>query len=538
MQNDFSQDASFGADTHNSMKALAVLYAGTLSRYALQPVSAGKSAFARCLESASRFPGVSEILVAGSESLASAIPSGLSVPVRTQNPSAPGIASLFELMAAASPGFDSIYFSWADCPYLDVSLTSSLAEKHTRYFAEYTFADGYPYGLTPDILASGIVPIITKLAQNEQGPVTRSVVFDTVKKDINSFDIETDLAPVDARYLRLALSCDTKRNHQLCESLSGITADNYASFIAGRERSLRTLPSYYAVQVSARCPHECVFCPYPGLCRSAARSAPGIPATERRDYMQVADFRNIVAKIEAFSGDAVVSLSLWGECSYHPDLAELAAAVLEWPSLSLLIETTGIGWRKETLETIASLVHAAPARTNGQAAVNWIVSLDAVSSACYAKLHRADEASFREALACTESLHALFPGAVWPQFIRMKENEEELEAFYRFWKEKTGTVIIQKHDHFCKTIEDRRVADLSPLKRFPCWHLKRDLCILVDGTVPLCKEDVFAHVSAGNAHSDSFETVWSRIGERYGSHCSGLYEGLCGDCDEYYTYNF
>lgn len=180
MQKDFSQDASFGADTHNSMKALAVLYAGTLSRYALQPVSAGKSAFARCLESASRFPGVSEILVAGSESLASAIPSGLSVPVRTQNPSAPGIASLFELMAAASPGFDSIYFSWADCPYLDVSLTSSLAEKHTRYFAEYTFADGYPYGLTPDILASGIVPIIAKLAQNEQGPITRRILLENL----------------------------------------------------------------------------------------------------------------------------------------------------------------------------------------------------------------------------------------------------------------------------------------------------------------------------------------------------------------------
>lgn len=520
------------------MKALAVLYAGSLSRYAFLPLASGPSAFARCLAAASSFPGVSEILVVGEYSAWSGLPTGLPVPVRTEQLPEPGAAALFALMAKASDGFDSVYFSWADCPYLDASLTASLAERHTRYYAEYTFADGYPYGLTPELIAAGLLPILARLAGNDTTTITRNVVFDTVKKDINSFDIETDLAPVDARHLRLALSCDTKRNHLLCERLSGITAANYASMVAERERDVRTLPAFYSVQVSSRCPHECVFCPYPGRCRSFVNNNSGVPATERDSCMKLEDFSAIVNKMEAFSGDAVVSLSLWGECAFHPDPAGLVSAVLEHPSLSLLIETTGIGWSREVLERIARTVADSPARTNGQAAVNWIVSLDAVGSKRYAELHNSDEASFREALSCTEALLELFPGSVWTQFIRMNENEEDLEAFYRFWKEKTGKPIIQKHDHFCKTITDRRVADLSPLKRFPCWHLKRDLCILLDGTVPVCKEDVYARYPAGNAFSESFEKIWSAIGERYCSHCAEQYEGICGDCDEYYTFNF
>ena len=258
--------------------------------------------------------------------------------------------------------------------------------------------------------------------------------------------------------------------------------------------------------------------------------------------MSLSDFAGLVKKIADFSGDAVISLSLWGECSYHPDVASFVECVLSYPGLSVLIETTGLGWQESALEKIASVVSAAVPRTNGQKPVNWIISLDAAGSLCYGVAHGIDSAGadtlIREALATTEKLQVLFPGTVWPQMVRMNENEAELETFYRFWKEKYGQVIVQKHDHFCKSIIDRRVADLSPLTRNPCWHIKRDMCILLDGTVPSCKEDLYAERSYGNALTDRLPDIWERTGAVYTQHTKCNYEGMCGACDEYYTYNF
>lgn len=145
---------------------------------------------------------------------------------------------------------------------------------------------------------------------------------------------------------------------------------------------------------------------------------------------------------------------------------------------------------------------------------------------------------FSEAIACIDTLSQRFPQDVWPQFIRMNENEEQLEVFYRFWKEKFSRVIIQKYDHFCGTQAQRRVADLSPLERNPCWHLKRDMSILIDGTVPLCREDLHASHLNGNAFSDDLADIWKGYHRVYEQHLACVYEGICGACDEYYTYNF
>jgi spiro-SPASM protein len=124
------------------------------------------------------------------------------------------------------------------------------------------------------------------------------------------------------------------------------------------------------------------------------------------------------------------------------------------------------------------------------------------------------------------------------QAVRMKENEEDLDAFFRLWKARTENVIIQKYDAFTGALPDRAVADLSPLNRFACWHLKRDMAILMDGTVPLCREDIRSSLKLGNALEDDLSAIWESAGEVHRSHLSGKYPGICAACDEYYTYNF
>ncbi|MFQ3621164.1 MAG: SPASM domain-containing protein, partial [Spirochaetales bacterium] len=145
---------------------------------------------------------------------------------------------------------------------------------------------------------------------------------------------------------------------------------------------------------------------------------------------------------------------------------------------------------------------------------------------------------FDEARQSMQELLRLFPKTSYVQAVRMQEIEEGLEEFYRFWKERTPNITIQKYDWFCGFLPQRKVTDLSPLHRFPCWHLKRDLYVLLDGTVPICREAIRGEFLVGNILKESLEDIWTRMQTWYEKHIQGIYPPLCEQCDEYYTYNF
>jgi spiro-SPASM protein len=209
--------------------------------------------------------------------------------------------------------------------------------------------------------------------------------------------------------------------------------------------------------------------------------------------------------------------------------------VLERPELSLIIETSGLSWSGEGLEALAVSAAAAPARKNREAPLSWIVSLDALSPERY-KTVRGPGAA--EAAQCAEALAALFPGSAYVQAVRVRDAEDDIEQFYRYWKEKKLNVIIQKYDYFSGEIPDRRAADLSPLHRFPCWHIMRDFPVLIDGTVPACREDLRGSRLLGNVFHDGLEKLWKNGEALYLEHTKKNYTGICARCDEYYTYNF
>jgi sulfatase maturation enzyme AslB (radical SAM superfamily) len=65
------------------------------------------------------------------------------------------------------------------------------------------------------------------------------------------------------------------------------------------------------------------------------------------------------------------------------------------------------------------------------------------------------------------------------------------------------------------------------------------MAVLIDGSVPLCKEDVEGRIEIlGNVFKDDLENIWAKGQQHYTAHCAGNYPSLCADCDEYYTYNF
>jgi spiro-SPASM protein len=496
------------------MKNAAVINGIDLRPPALRPLVDGRTSFQRALDFARALPDIGEAVVLLSEPRE--LPEGFRAIVRTSWT----VADLLGLMESAAGAPGDVFYFHADCPFLDAGLARAMHVNHRRYWADYTFADGYPLGLTPEILTRETVARLRGMAGDGADPPHRDTLFTLIKKDINSFDIETEISPTDMRLLRLSLSADTERNFLLLSRVAaggGRDAQSVCALLNERREMHRTLPAFFPVQIVERCPQACTYCPYPVAAGNV---------TEKTGFMRVEDFTRLVRKIAGFCGDAVIDVSLWGEPALHPQAPEIIAAALDEPGIELVIETSGVGWQPGVI----SRVKAASARQP-----QWIVSLDASTEEMYRRLRGQ---GFTEARRTVEDLLELFPSRTWIQAVRMKENEEDLEAFYKSWKARTENVIIQKYDAFTGMLPDRRVADLSPLRRFPCWHVKRDMAVLLDGTVPLCREDVHGTVRLGNAHEEALERIWTRGEEAHRAHLSGVYPGMCAGCDEYYTYNF
>jgi len=534
------------------MKALSVLYGGRLEPEAFEILLDDSGSISLALAAARRFPGVEKTVFLGIDGKDYA---GLPGDVELVCRSLWSRKSLLEELSKASAGYDLVYFAWADCPLLDPALAAALAERHNRYGAEYSYADGWPYGFAPELLAHETAGILAKIA--DDGPVERDALFDVIQKDINSFDIETEISPVDLRHYRLSMTADSKRNLLLLSRFVGAgfrSAADAETFIREKPGLLRTLPAFFNIQVSGACPQACSLCPWPVYgAGDGAQGGAQAGVIARKDFMSAAVFASLLDKIADFAGDGVIDLSLWGEAALHPEKIGLIGMVLVRPALSLIIETSGIGWKQEELEVLARTVAISPPRKNHQAPLSWIVSLDAHDPGRYREIRGP---GFAEARSCAKTLLSLFPNDTYVQAVRVKGFEDDIEHFYRSWKGEElppgfsaqgrkdgGHIIIQKYDDFCGALPKMQASDLSPVKRRPCWHIQRDMNILLDGRVPRCKEDLAALKGEGeplwgNAFGEDLELIWERGAAVYREHCAGEYRGLCANCDEYYTYNF
>jgi spiro-SPASM protein len=533
------------------MNALTVLFAAHAAPQAFQPVFSGNSAFGLALEGARRFPGTKKLVLLGKEG---ADYPGLGDAECVSRPEWTVKEFLSEL-SRLSGAFDLCYVAWADCPLLDAALAEAIGERHLRYGAEYSYADGWPYGFAPELLSPGTPGILAKIldqAGEDGGPVERDSIFTVIRRDINAFDIETEISPVDLRQYRLNLAADSRRNLLLLRGLmaAGLRdAAGAAELIAGKPELLRSLPNFFAIQVSALCPQSCSLCPWPAYREGGGGNRPaggkgGGRASGEGPFMGEEAFGRLLDRIGAFTEDGVIDLSLWGELALHPGKTALVRGVLERPGLSLIIETSGLGWKREELETLAEEARRAPGRLNRMAPLSWIISLDAQDPARYRELRGP---GYGEAAECAKTLFGLFPGDSYVQAIRVRGFEDDIEQFYRHWQgiaPGTEHIIIQKYDHFCGALPRLAASDLSPVLRRPCWHLLRDMNILLDGTVPCCREDLgclagkAARPVLGNAFTEDLETLWAGGGALYLEQTRQEYRSICGDCDEYYTYNY
>lgn len=513
------------------MRTAVVVYAGSVTRRAFEPLTGGASAYERVLGFAAALADPASILVlAGPAATPGSPHRSVSRPQWTDREILVELASWY---GSAGEGVDAIVVVRGDEPFLDVALARKMLEAHRKYRADYSFADGYPSGLAADILHPRILSALVALAEKGPAEAARGWLFNVVQRDINAFDIETEIAPVDLRDRRIVLACDTKRNCLFAEACvaAGIRdAESALSILPGREDLLRTLPAFVSVQVTGGCPQSCSLCLWPSI---------GGDIRNRRDFMPIPRFAALMDGLAAFTDDAVIDLSPWGEPSLHPDFGGLVDAVLRHEGFSLIVETSGLGWKPGVLESVAA---------RHQERLDWIVSLDAATPETYARLRGE---GWDEAQATAGRIAGLWPRAFHPQLLRHRDNEEELEPFWRGWKARTEGVIVQKFSRFAGRLPEGAVADLSPLKRHACWHLRRDLTVLLDGSVPPCRDLTGAAPPLGGLFEGlgpdesgdgaffeaAFARVWAKGEEWHRRHVGGDLPEACVNCDEYYTYN-
>lgn len=455
------------------------------------------------------------------------------------------IHNLFESMSilGREKNVDFVLFSFADLPFMRINLTQKIIFSHIEYNAEYTFADGYPYGLAPECICMDTVAILEKLSSTtfeSQGKksVSRSSIFDFLKLDINSFDIETVIAPVDYRLARISLDCATKAASVSCKQVYDSKVyefddEKMCDLIVNDVQVIKNLPSFYELSITEKTNIKSIYIP---LSLQKDKEI----ENEKID-MKDEDFYNLLEKIQDFSESAVISFSAFGECLLHPSFFDFSKKVLEKQQFSLLIETDGLSWTEETCIRLKEIIEQNKDKLpfEGFEKLMILIRIDAFSSEIYEAIH-GNKDLFEVAVRSVSLISKYFPGCVYPQFVRMDINECELESFYRYWSSvenpSGGKFVIQKYNSYCKALPSRKSADLSPLQRNPCWHLRRDIVVFADGRIPVCKSQFDSKI--GNAFSDKLKDIWKKLDCEVAAHIEGKVCEKCGLCDEYYTYNF
>ena len=82
-------------------------------------------------------------------------------------------------------------------------------------------------------------------------------------------------------------------------------------------------------------------------------------------------------------------------------------------------------------------------------------------------------------------------------------------------------------------LADKKVVDLAPLERIPCFHLRRELYINVDGNVPACMYSRYKS-NICDLKVESIQKVIEKLRELYKKNTKKDYIDFCSNCNDYY----
>lgn len=275
-------------------------------------------------------------------------------------------------------------------------------------------------------------------------------------------------------------------------------------FIKKYPQMLRNNPAYMAIELSPKMDYFM-----------------GADFTHKDD-MSVTCFQKIISECQELAPELMISLGVWGEPLLNPDFKEIFHTIQQ-TQFHILVESRGLYLNRELCELILSRPHT-----------ELIFDISFSTENDYKKykktpysLHEISE--FIRTLPNREH--------IWIRLTRTHQSEAHIPLFLKQWHDFMPHVLITKADSFGDPMI--KVVDLAPIRRHACWALRRELTILSDGMVMLCRQDKRLEHSLGFIQELSLKELWDNNQHAFLEQEKGLYNtcAACSQCDDWWIWN-
>jgi hypothetical protein len=258
-----------------------------------------------------------------------------------------------------------------------------------------------------------------------------------------------------------------------------------------------------------------------------ADTATSVDPPQRRMTREL--FEKILGDLAAYD-DVLMTLGGIGDPLAHPEVFDFLGLAREKGIYGLHLDTPGALLDEEVARKLLEC---------DADAVSF--RLNAATAETYERLTGRDD--FERVAANIERFVELRNGTgrAWPFVIveaaKRTEVEGELIDFFDRWIEKADWPLIRPFSDVCGRFPDRATVRLTLAERTCCRRLLKEMLILADGAVPVCRMDFEAAEPAGNVAEKSVEELWTagRIAglraEQGGKEFDGF--GLCPKCHDW-----
>lgn len=416
--------------------------------------------------------------------------------------------SVLNIMIKEAKNSDTVIVFNAANPFYDKNFINEMFLRHRNFMADYTYGVGYPDGLLPVILSFECLKQLKSISENSEIDVVecKDYLFQLLSKDINSFDVETFISRVDLRIKRISIGNSDSGESALTSSLVEmlglhISYDDLTEFLF--EHSEKLFSVIYGM-----------FIDITGNETTSATYVPHNSATT--DFMDSNKIEKIAQEITEVNSKMRVVIGNKCEPMLHPDFVTIVNAFLA-KGIKVIVETFG-NTLPENLTEIANFAN-----------VTFVFKIDAQNESTYRIVH--PRGNYKTAIDNYNKVKDL-GFTVYFQIVRTVETEHDIE---KLLKDKQPDILIKKYSSYCNALPDKKVVDLSPLERFECYHLRRELYLDCNLNAYYC---MYSDKKIGSAADESIAELMSKLKNAYVSHAAGEIQDFCRQCDDYYTFNF
>lgn len=414
---------------------------------------------------------------------------------------------------------DGILYFHGLAPFFDEDLFDEMADLHFKYMASCTIAENLPAGFLPDFFSPEFV--------DDPPECGGKSLRECVMSKINDLDVEIFFRLPDLRQMRLNLDCMDHRSAETAKNIlkkqPGLNYENLQEFIQNNPLILRGSPSCIELEVTSDSPV------YPGWFLRRTRS--------ESPHMEMSVFDDLIRDLEisALPGDVSVILGGQGDPLKHPEIAEMIRKLLSNTFVrAVYLETFGTDLNDSILRELSGLA--------GIEKLSVIIRLSTLNKDRYRVLYGTDRlADVMENIALIENQKSDLPFSVYVELLRISDVEDEIDEFFKRFDESKIVPLAQKFNSYAGKLNERRVSDLTPLNREFCWHLARDVFIMHDGSIPICKQDPLGEKEViSQIQNGGIMEYRKKTDDYFISSFKGKHDEIpapCPECDEWYTFN-